>query len=62
MIVLHRDPFCRVCDKRPSVEVDHITPKAAGGTDELENLQGICRTCHRRKTAAEGGSAAVRSS
>jgi 5-methylcytosine-specific restriction protein A len=35
-------------------EVDHIIPKAQGGTDELDNLQSLCKGCHSRKTAKEG--------
>lgn len=34
-------------------EVDHITPKAEGGTDDPSNLQTLCNTCHKAKTARE---------
>lgn len=34
-------------------QVDHRTPKAAGGTDDDANLQAICDACHREKTARE---------
>jgi len=34
-------------------EVDHTVPKARGGTDDDDNLQTICRPCHKAKTAAE---------
>lgn len=30
-----------------SVEADHITPHSKGGTDHLNNLQILCRTCNR---------------
>jgi len=30
-------------------------PLAAGGTDERENLQGLCKPCHSAKTAREDG-------
>lgn len=33
--------------------VDHRIPLAQGGTDDLANLQSICKTCHDRKTAGE---------
>ena len=36
-------------------EVDHITPRRAGGLDEEENLQALCKPCHSRKTRAEQG-------
>jgi 5-methylcytosine-specific restriction endonuclease McrA len=37
--------------------VDHITPKAQGGTDDLSNLQSICDPCHAEKTAREAAEA-----
>jgi 5-methylcytosine-specific restriction endonuclease McrA len=30
-------------------EIDHITPNAAGGTSEPENLRVLCRKCNRTK-------------
>lgn len=33
--------------------VDHITPKAHGGTDADSNLQSLCWSCHARKTARD---------
>src|SRR3990167_6113034 len=38
-----------------STEADHIVPRARGGTDERDNLQGTCKRCHSRKTAREDG-------
>lgn len=38
----------------PATEVDHIKPKRSGGTDDWNNLQGLCKPCHSRKTAIEG--------
>lgn len=32
-----------VCGSRFQVEVDHIKPRALGGTDEVENLRCLCR-------------------
>ena len=37
----------------PATEVDHITPKAQGGTDHPSNLQSLCHPCHKAKTARE---------
>jgi 5-methylcytosine-specific restriction enzyme A len=33
--------------------VDHIIPKARGGTDDRENLQVLCRPCNSTKAAAD---------
>jgi 5-methylcytosine-specific restriction endonuclease McrA len=35
------------------LEVEHIVPLADGGTNDLENLQLLCRDCHKHKTIAE---------
>lgn len=56
--ILHRDSgLCQPCLKAKRVtiaqQVDHITPKAHGGTDDEANLQSICDPCHRDKTARE---------
>lgn len=37
----------------PATEVNHLTAKADGGTDDLENLEAICRECHKLKTAQQ---------
>jgi 5-methylcytosine-specific restriction protein A len=51
--ILRRDPICRACLSAPSVEADHIIPKAEGGTDDESNGQGLCEPCHTAKTKAE---------
>ena len=55
--VLKGEPLCRQCSKNGRVtvatEVDHITPRAEGGTDDPANLQSICYECHVAKTLAE---------
>lgn len=54
--VLSEEPLCRECLKEektePSAEVDHIVPHR-GDYDlffDRENLQGLCKTHHSRKT------------
>lgn len=56
--VLARDEgLCQSCVKAHRVslakEVDHVVPKAEGGTDCATNLQSICRACHLDKTSTE---------
>lgn len=56
--VLRRDKWlCQVCKRNgrvtAAVEVDHIVNKAAGGGDDLANLQAVCSACHRDKTRLE---------
>jgi 5-methylcytosine-specific restriction enzyme A len=52
--VMVEEPVCRICGQRPSAMVDHIVPKAEGGTDERSNLRGVCKRCHQVKSAREG--------
>jgi len=58
--VMRRDGgLCQVCKGQgllvEAKEVDHVVPKAQGGTDVDANLQAICTPCHRAKTAREAG-------
>jgi 5-methylcytosine-specific restriction enzyme A len=60
LVVLARDQhLCQPCHRAGRVTaseaVDHIIPKAKGGTDDLENLEAICESCHRDKTTADQG-------
>jgi len=59
-IIIQRDKgLCQPCLRlgrvTPFQSVDHITPKAKGGTDDHDNLQAICKACHDAKTLAEAG-------
>lgn len=43
---------CIYCTKKltqNNSELDHKTPLAVGGTDDLENLQLLCQRCNREK-------------
>ena len=33
------------------MEVDHITPWSMGGSDDIHNLQPLCKPCNRSKSA-----------
>lgn len=49
-------PYCAHCGAMASI-ADHIENIGAGGSFEGP-LQSLCRPCHAKKTAAEGGRAA----
>lgn len=40
---------CAHCGTTERIERDHIIPLAKGGTDAIENIQPLCRTCNARK-------------
>lgn len=52
-------PLCEVCGHEgrytEAREVHHIIPLADGGTHEDSNLMALCKPCHSRITATEGG-------
>lgn len=66
-VVLERDGYrCRACGWKPGdptaagasgleifrgLEVDHVHPKALGGSDGLDNLQTLCSLCNSKKGA-----------
>lgn len=62
IIALRRDRgLCVYCLERGrtelATEVDHRTPKAKGGTDDIDNLASTCRPCHEEKTKRENAEA-----
>lgn len=50
-------PLCAHCEQANRVtlaeEVDHIVPLIEGGADDEANLQSLCVSCHKAKTARE---------
>ena len=51
--VMERDGYrCTSCGRanyEVALEVDHIAPRAAGGSNRLENLRLLCVDCHRAR-------------
>lgn len=48
------NPFGLHGPRVSAVVVDHITPRAKGGTDAWVNLQGLCRRCDNKKHYRDG--------
>lgn len=49
-LVFRRDGYaCVWCGSVSDLTVDHIHPVALGGTNDLSNLQTLCRPCNSRK-------------
>jgi 5-methylcytosine-specific restriction endonuclease McrA len=40
---------CAACGKPAKLTVDHIVPLIQGGTNYIENIQPLCRSCNSRK-------------
>ncbi len=57
-LVLARDPICVRCNRAPATEADHKIPHRGdwflfcGGVN-MENLAGLCSSCHSEKTARD---------
>lgn len=40
---------CLACGSKERLEADHIVPLALGGTNTVDNIQPLCRTCNASK-------------
>lgn len=58
---LSKHPLCCDPDRRHvgrvevATDVDHILPRARGGSNRWENLQALCHACHSAKTVRDDG-------
>lgn len=54
LAVFRRDKWkCKLCPFRGNsitLTMDHIIPKAKGGSWEMENLRTLCYPCHKKIT------------
>jgi hypothetical protein len=54
---------CSICDvdleTGRDFDIDHIIPLANGGKNSLDNLQALCKGCHKEKTKNEKYEAAI---
>jgi 5-methylcytosine-specific restriction protein A len=44
---------CECCLKGKKYDIDHVRPLSNGGTNELNNLQVLCKSCNQDKSANE---------
>ena len=58
-VLLLEGTWCEMCRREGRVtaaeEVHHILPLADGGSHDAENLMALCKSCHSRITATDGG-------
>jgi 5-methylcytosine-specific restriction endonuclease McrA len=57
-LVIKQQGRCVKCGElfeleKEEIEMDHIVPKADGGTDKLKNLVVLHKECHQKKTSWE---------
>jgi len=48
-LILRDGPKCKTCGTTQNLTVDHIVPIYYGGTNDLDNLQILCKSCNSRK-------------
>ena len=57
MQLFRDEPFCRVCVQAGQRTVatirDHIIPRTEGGTEDDNNIQPMCESCHQVKIREE---------
>lgn len=49
MLIARDGEHCQVCGTKVGLTVDHIQPRAHGGTNVNENLQLLCHECNQEK-------------
>ena len=55
-ILSENDNVCSHCQTEidfDKCEIDHIKSLASGGSNDISNLQPLCKSCHREKTTTE---------
>ncbi|MCT7975923.1 HNH endonuclease [Laspinema olomoucense] len=47
----HQCQSCGKTEQETELNIDHIIPLAMGGSNDISNLQTLCRQCNQRKSA-----------
>jgi hypothetical protein len=51
--VMQRDNFeCKKCGSKDDLTIDHIFPKNLGGSNSIDNLRVLCRSCNSKRPTA----------
>lgn len=49
--VFKRDNYtCLCCGIQTDLSIDHIVPRSSGGSNDMSNLQTLCRSCNSAKS------------
>lgn len=52
--IFERDQVCLKCGTSKNLTIDHVVPISKGGTNDLDNLQTLCRKCNVEKGSDTG--------
>lgn len=48
-LVKQQNGRCLACGKKQKLAADHIIPVVKGGTSNIDNIQGLCKSCNSKK-------------
>lgn len=52
---------CAQCGTKKNLQIDHVTARTLGGTNDIDNLQILCGGCNRKKGGRKSPGSPVRS-